>query len=497
MLLQNKKIMPCCTPTCRKWSVFGFGTFFLVLGVAIIVFWNSLVQSIKDQELNLGNDGTTEYKMWKETPIPMYIEFYLYNWTNWKEVVDSKWSLKPSFEEHGPYTYNEKHIRKNVIFNDNHTVTYKTQRIWHFAPEKSKGSLDDVITTLNPILVTVGSMVKYKHPIVKMGVNFFIKEKGVNLTVTKTAREFIFDGYDDPLLDLLKKLHMRHINIPFDKFAWFISRNESIDYDGIYNMYDGTDDVRKLGRFAWWNYNNQTEYFPNYCGEVNGTSGELWYPVENDQYAEVFSPDTCSTLTLVKQGTEELHGVVGHKFVGDEKLFDNGTRYPDMRCFSPGDVLPSGVRNVSHCKFGAPAFISYPHFYLADPYYREAITGMTPNKTEHELFISIEPETGIPLHARVAAQINLHLEKIDRITLLEHVGREYLIPAMWFKQYAVLSEDLANQAKMLIILPAVGQYTGIGAVALGSLLLSIFGFLTWKSYRKGREEETLLNQEEF
>lgn len=91
--------------------------------------------------------------MWKETPIPMYIEFYLYNWTNWKSVVDSKWIEKPSFEEHGPYTYSEKHIRKEVIFNDNHTVTYKTQRIWHYVPEKSKGSLDDLITTLNPILV--------------------------------------------------------------------------------------------------------------------------------------------------------------------------------------------------------------------------------------------------------------------------------------------------------------------------------------------------------
>lgn len=66
-------------------------------------------------------------------------------------------------------------------------------------------------------------MVKYKHPVVKMGVNFFIQEKRVNLTVTKTAKEFIFDGYDDPLLDLLKKLHMRNINIPFDKFAWFIT----------------------------------------------------------------------------------------------------------------------------------------------------------------------------------------------------------------------------------------------------------------------------------
>lgn len=68
---------------------------------------------------------------------------------------------------------------------------------------------------------------------------------------------------------------------------------------------------------------------------------------------------------------------------------------------------------------------------------------------------------------------------------------------MWFKQYAVLSEDLAKQAKMLLILPSIGQYTGYTIVALGSILLLVFGFFTWKSFRKGREEETLLNQEEF
>lgn len=58
-------------------------------------------------------------------------------------------------------------------------------------------------------------------------------------------------------------------------------------------MYDGTDDIQKLGRFAWWNYKSRTEFFPSYCGDVNGTSGELWYPVQEDKYVDVFSPDTC------------------------------------------------------------------------------------------------------------------------------------------------------------------------------------------------------------
>lgn len=68
-------------------------------------------------------------------------------------------------------------------------------------------------------------------------------------------------------------------------------------------MYDGTDDVRKLGRFTAWNYNTTTEYYPGSCGKIKGTSGELWYPVMDDESIEVFSPDLCRCLELFKLKT--------------------------------------------------------------------------------------------------------------------------------------------------------------------------------------------------
>ena len=66
-------------------------------------------------------------------------------------------------------------------------------------------------------------------------------------------------------------------------------------------------------------------------------------------------------------------------------------------------------------RFGAPAFLSYPHFYLADSFYTDAIVGMKPNASEHQMTMSIEPQTGIPVQVKVAAQINLKVEKIDKI----------------------------------------------------------------------------------
>lgn len=89
--------------------------------------------------------------MWKETPIPMYLQFYLFNWTNSEEVMKNQ-TVKPIFVEHGPYTYYEHHIRENITFNDNNTITFLTKRNWRFVPEMTVGSLDDVITTVNPIV---------------------------------------------------------------------------------------------------------------------------------------------------------------------------------------------------------------------------------------------------------------------------------------------------------------------------------------------------------
>lgn len=89
--------------------------------------------------------------------------------------------------------------------------------------------------------------------------------------------------------------------------------------------------------------------------------------------------------------TTEYQGLSGVKYVSDDTIFDNGTRIPERKCYYQGEGIPSGAMNISSCKWDAPAFISLPHFYLADPSYRRDIGGMNPQKDKHELSISLEP----------------------------------------------------------------------------------------------------------
>lgn len=113
-------------------------------------------------------------------------------------------------------------------------------------------------------------------------------------------------------------------------------------------------------------------------------------------------------------------GIEGVRFEGKATEFDNGTLYPEYACFSyKENPMPSGVRynftffflanflfilllfpafhlplccrDMSKCRYGAPAYVSYPHFLDADPWYTDSVDGLSPNRSEHGFFVDLEP----------------------------------------------------------------------------------------------------------
>lgn len=95
-------------------------------------------------------EGSLNYDNWIETPIPMYLRFTMFNWTNAHEITAKNY--KPNLVEMGPYVFLERHQRINVTFNDeNSTVSFYQKRTWHFMPEMSNGSLEDEVTNINVI----------------------------------------------------------------------------------------------------------------------------------------------------------------------------------------------------------------------------------------------------------------------------------------------------------------------------------------------------------
>lgn len=116
---------------------------------------------------------------------------------------------------------------------------------WQFDPTLSNGSLSDQVTTINIILnvnliinidfifILVNQLIFFQilgeklQAVNKSWIfylaNYLLKMESIkNPYITKTAGEFIFDGYDDPLLDIVIKLKTYiNIDIPFKKVGWF------------------------------------------------------------------------------------------------------------------------------------------------------------------------------------------------------------------------------------------------------------------------------------
>lgn len=68
--------------------------------------------------------------------------------------------------------------------------------------------------------------------------------------------------------------------------------------------------------------------------------------------------------------------------------------------------------NVSSCRFGSPVFMSYPHFYNADPFFLNQVEGLNPNQKDHEFYMVLEPKTGVALEVAARFQVNMLVEPI-------------------------------------------------------------------------------------
>jgi hypothetical protein len=66
--------------------------------------WNTLCSECGPffQELQLSPTSTT-YALWKDTPVPITLDFFFFNWTNPEELLQE--NFRPDLVEVGPYRF--------------------------------------------------------------------------------------------------------------------------------------------------------------------------------------------------------------------------------------------------------------------------------------------------------------------------------------------------------------------------------------------------------
>jgi hypothetical protein len=148
-----------------------------------------------------------------------------------------------------------------------------------------------------------------------------------------------------------------------------------------------------LGSIESFNEKRSHEFYTGKCSKLEGTTGELFPPNLTPDSINLFMGDLCRTIPYDFEEEIEIHGIKGYKFAAGERAVDNGTKYPENLCYNQGNAenFPSGVMNISACRYSSPTFMSYPHFYNADEFYLNDTKGLSPNKESHQSYFVLEP----------------------------------------------------------------------------------------------------------
>lgn len=377
--------------TTSRVTLCSCGLVLLVFGIVFSIIWPLIYDDLIAKGMQL-TPQSRSYVAWKQPPINLSMDIYMFNWTNPEDFENHL--IKPRFQQLGPYRFTEKPDKVNIQFNpQNSTVTYRRLSMFHFDAAGSKGHLDDIITSVNVVALSAGEKARFADAIKAKGISVGLSMYQQYTHITKSVGELLFEGYEDRMVSLAKHLSfLAGVEVPFDRVGWFYMRNNSADLTGWYNAHTGRDDIRQIGVLKNWNFKNTNGAFDGDCGLIRGSAGEF-FPPKQTRYStiSIFTPDMCRSIPLDYEKDIYLHGMLAYKFSGAQRSIDNGSMYPENRCFAPGEGSYSGVLNISSCRFGIPVFMSYPHFFKADPYYIEQIEGMKPNEEKHQFYMALEP----------------------------------------------------------------------------------------------------------
>ncbi|XP_041674770.1 protein peste [Drosophila eugracilis] len=446
---------------CARLGIVVLGILCIFSGIYLLLNWIDMFTRMRGKEMAL-SPTSRSFEGWKVSPLPLNFDVYLFNWTNPQDFYVGS-GKKPHFQQLGPYRFRELPDKVDIDWhNQNASVSFHKKSWFHFDAAGSNGSLSDMVTQVNTVAHAAAKRAGATDSwFAKVGINFANTANSQELTVTHTVEEMLFKGYDHPFITLGK--FIRPQDVPYKRVGFQYPRNGSADFDGYINMYTGADDITKMGQIHTWNDLNHTGAFEGACGQVHGSMGEFFPPnLSTNDTVYMYMPKMCRAIPLDYTETVTVHGVTAYRFSGTQHAVDNGTLHPDTKCYCVGGkCMPIGVINIGPCAFNASVYMSFPHFYMADPSYLEAIEGLQPEREKHEFFMTLEPNAGVPMDVGGGFQANYYMEPVRGISLYDKVPT-MMIPMMWCEERVRVSEEIASDIALVPLIVLLGQIvTGI------------------------------------
>ncbi|XP_054724792.1 scavenger receptor class B member 1-like [Uloborus diversus] len=470
---------------CAKITLWTSVTILLAALIILILFPTIYKKQLKHDTTLV--KGSLMTKIWEDIPLPIHERLYFFNITNGDDFVNRGAPLNVT--QVGPYTYKSSWVKKDPEWHSNGTVSYREVRTYQFVPEKSVGSQDDTVNTLNGPMIIAANIAKtyniWERILLSIGMGVF-KE---TIITSKSIRQLVYDGYKD---EIIKYAPIIKQDLPFKDgvFSWLYGKNATDD--GLFTVFTGEEDSSQTGLINNWNGEETLSYWKgDSCNMVNGTSIEVGPPLSNDDAAYTFFQTIfCRSLTFdyVKDVTH--HDVLSRRFQPSYKVFANGSENPENYCYDLTPGRPSGILDVSPCQFGAPVFISFPHFHMADPSYLKSIVGLNPNAEDHDSHLDVEYVTGISVDISIKFQINIEVSRVNGITQFDKVT-EGIFPILWADLDLAIDEDLANFLQKSLKNPKIITYSVLGVI-IGLCAIAIIVSIIILRSSKEEDEELII-----
>ncbi|XP_003690138.2 scavenger receptor class B member 1 [Apis florea] len=404
----------------------------LTLVIGIILSSIPWVDYIILKQLRLWN-GSLSFQYWQKPGVVRLTKVYIFNVTNVENFL--QYNEKPKLQEIGPFVYKEDMEKVNIVFHNNGTVSYQHKKILNFVPEMSKDKDLKVIVPNIPLL-TLSTQSKSLPRFITLGLSMFLSGMHMKSFVPVTAQELVF-GYDDPLVSIAHRFFPK-TRRPMSQMGLLLGRNGTLEE--VSTIFTGHTDMREFGLINRLNGMDRLPYWSNApCNSIRASEGSFFPPRDKTgaDIVHIWDKDLCRTLPLKYHGSTEKSGIKADLYIPPDAVFGRPNESaPENECFCPDDMstCPSnGLQNISPCQYSAPVYLSFPHFYKADPNLLDAVQGLNPNREMHETYFKIQPKIGVPLEGKVRVQLNLKIEHQPLISVVSNFP-DIVFPIMWLEE---------------------------------------------------------------
>ncbi|EDO37700.1 predicted protein, partial [Nematostella vectensis] len=456
---------------------FTVGVLFVLAAVTFYPMIDSVIKNKIDQQLVL-KPGSSSFKQWKEPPIPIYLQFFIFNVVN---EMEAKNGSPLVVAQQGPYSYREYRRKENITWCQmNSTVTYNEKQWFVFDPATSCNTCDpykDVVTTVNVPLVTLAGVLKNLKDTFhwKELVTLLFDEFSETLFEKRTVHEMLW-GYNDTMLmkynEYRDKFHLSGI-LPAINPTIALQKNNT--YQGLTSVSTGVKDINSIVEWQEWKGKHSLGVWnSSYANMINGTDGTQFSPgISTDDTLFVFVTQLCRSLFLTYDKSTTIHGIDTYQFTTPSSLYLNASLNGNNAAFCTKKCYPTGILDISVCQdapISIPLFVSAPHFYLGDPSLRCNIKGLSPSKEEHGTFLDVETDLGIPLSSGKRLQINIFIEPVEDIKQTQGLGSLFL-PILYINETATIDSATADMIKGKVLLPfKVAHGVEFAVIAIGLVL---------------------------